>query len=64
MTFYDKYPQLKQKVFLTEMLTETVFATMSLEDQQVSKEKIEKIVMSLLLDENLENSKLSSNQIL
>lgn len=64
MTFYDKYPQLKQKVFLTEMLTETVFATMSLEDQQVSKEKIEKIVMSLLLNENLENSKLSSNQIL
>ena len=64
MTFYDKYPQLKQKVFLTEMLTETVFATMSLEDQQVSKEKIEKIVMSLLLNENLENNKLSSNQIL
>ena len=64
MTFYDKYPQLKQKVFLTEMLTETVFATMSLEDQQVSKEKIEKIVMSLLLNKNLENSKLSSNQIL
>ena len=64
MTFYEKFPQLKEKKFLTVMLTETVFATMSLEDQQVSKEKIEKIVMSLLLNENLENSKLSSNQIL
>ena len=64
MTFYDKYPQLNQKVFLTEMLTETVFATMSLEDQQVPKEKIEKIVLSLLLNEDLEYNKLSSNQIL
>jgi len=38
MTFYEKYPQLKERAFLTEMLTETVFATMSLEDQQVPKE--------------------------
>lgn len=63
MTFYEKYPQLKEKAFLTEMLTETVFTTMSLEDQQVPKEKVQKIILSLLADENLETSKLSRNQI-
>ena len=61
MTFYEKYPQLKEKAFLTEMLTETVFTTMSLEDQQVSKEKVQKIVLSLLSDEDLEKSKLNGN---
>lgn len=63
MTFYEKYPQLKEKSFLTVMLTETVYATMSLEDQQVPKEKIEEIVKSLLLNEDLECSKFSRNQI-
>ena len=63
MTFYEKYPQLKEKAFLTEMLTETVFTTMSLEDQQVPKEKVQKIVLSLLSDEALESGKLNGNQI-
>lgn len=60
MTFYEKYPQLKETAFLTEMLTETVFTTMSLEGQQVSKEKVQKIVLSLL-SEDLETSKLNGN---
>lgn len=62
MTFYEKYPQLQDKAFLTRMLTETVFTTMSLEDQQVSKDKVEKIVLSLLSDEKLESSKFFRNQ--
>ena len=63
MTFYEKYPQLKEKAFLAEMLTETVFTTMSLEDQQVPKAKVHKIVLSLLLNDELERSKLNGNQI-
>lgn len=62
MTFYEKYPQLQEKRFLTQMLTETVFTTMSLENQQVPKEKVEKIVLSLLSDDTSENSKLAGNQ--
>jgi hypothetical protein len=62
MTFYEKYPQLQEKAFLTQMLTETVFTTMSLEDQQVAKDRVEEIILSLLSDDKLEISKLSGNQ--
>ena len=48
MRFYDKYPQLKEKGFLSKILTDNVFSTMSLEDQQVSLPKVRKIVSSLL----------------
>jgi hypothetical protein len=34
MKFYNKYPQLKEKGFLAQMLTNTGFSTMSLENQQ------------------------------
>ena len=63
MTFYEKYPQLKDKAFLTQMLTETVFTTMSLEDQQVPKDTVEAIVLSLLSDDKLENTKFIRNQV-
>jgi hypothetical protein len=62
MTFFEKYPQLQEKAFLTKMLTETVFTTMSLEDQQVPREKVRKIVLSLLSDRDLELSKFNGNQ--
>ncbi len=62
MTFYEKYPQLKEKAFLLNMLTETVFTTMSLEDQQVPKNKVQEIILSLLSDQELERSKLHGNQ--
>ncbi len=62
MTFYEKYPQLKEKAFLLNMLTETVFTTMSLEDQQVPKNKVQEIILSLLSDQELERSKFHGNQ--
>ena len=55
--------QLKEKAFLTQMLTETVFTTMSLEDQQVPKDTVEAIVLSLLSDDKLENTKFIRNQV-
>ena len=61
MTFYEKYPQLQEKAFLTQMLTETVFTTMSLEDQQVPKDKVEEIVLSLL-SEDSESTQFFRNQ--
>ncbi|MET0943823.1 MAG: hypothetical protein ABWY22_00300 [Flavobacterium sp.] len=48
MKFYEKYPQLKQKDFLSKVLVNTVFSTMSLENQQVPKIRIIKIVDSIL----------------
>ncbi len=62
MTFYEKYPQLQEKAFLAKMITETVFTTMALEDQQVPKEKVQQIVLSLLSYEELKINKLSGNQ--
>ena len=63
MKLYDKYPQLKEKGFLAQMLTNTVFLTMLLEDQQVSKPKVEEIVLSLLKEQELKGSQFFTNQI-
>jgi hypothetical protein len=56
MKFYEKYPQLKQKSFLSKVLADTVFSTMSLEDQQVSKTKVVKIVDTILKEKELKDS--------
>lgn len=53
MKFYEKYPQLQQKNFLSKVLVNTVFSTMSLENQQVSKTEIIKIVDSILKEKEL-----------
>lgn len=63
MKFYEKYPQLKEKSFLSKMLTDTVFSTMSLEDQQVSKSKIIKIVQTVLKEKELKGTQFFSNQL-
>jgi hypothetical protein len=62
MKFYEKYPQLEDKVFLTEVLTNTVFSTMSLENQQVSMSKVEEIVLTLLNERELKGGQFFSNQ--
>lgn len=62
MKFYDKYPQLKEKGFLTNILTNTVFSTMSLEDQEVSKSKVNEIVLSILSEEESKGGQFFINQ--
>ena len=62
MKFYEKYPQLKEKVYLTQVLTQTVFSTLSLENQQVSMVKVEEIVLSLLKEQELKGGQFFSNQ--
>ena len=44
------------------MLTNTVFSTMSLENQQVSKPKVQEIVLSLLNEQELKGGQFFSNQ--
>jgi hypothetical protein len=63
MKFYEKYPQLKEKSFLSKMLTDTVFSTMSLEDQQVPKSKIIKIVQRVLKEKELKGNQFFTNQL-
>ena len=48
MKFNEKYPQLKEKEFLSELLVNTVFSTMALEDQEVLRSKVQEIVQYLL----------------
>jgi hypothetical protein len=62
MKFYDKYPKLKEKQFLAEILARTVFSTMSLEDQQVSMKKIEEIVSNLLKEQESKGNQFFSDQ--
>lgn len=63
MKFYEKYPQLREKGFLSKVLTDTVFSTMSLEDQQVPKTKILKIVNGILKEKELKGNQFFSNQL-
>lgn len=62
MKFYDKYPQLKEKKFLAQVLTNSVFSTMSLEAQQVAKPKIKELVLSLLKEQELKGNQFFANQ--
>ena len=63
MKFYEKYPQLKEKGFLAQVLTKTVFSTMLLENQLVSISKVEEIVLELLKDQESKGSQFFSNQV-
>jgi hypothetical protein len=53
MKFYEKYPQLEDKSFLSRKLTSIVFSTMDLENQQIPKTKIVKIVATILKEKEL-----------
>lgn len=61
MKFYEKYPKLQEKAFLKEVLTNTVFSTMSLENQEVPKAKIEIIVNNLLKKQELKGNQFFVN---
>ncbi|MBS4029230.1 MAG: hypothetical protein KGZ58_11435 [Ignavibacteriales bacterium] len=61
MKFYEKYPQLQEKKFLAQVLTDTVFSTMELENQKVAKPKVHEIVLSLLNEHELKGKQFFSN---
>ncbi len=62
MKFYEKYPLLKERDYLVQILTNTVFSTMSLENQQVSITTVEQIVQTLLKEQESKGSQFFSNQ--
>lgn len=62
MKFYEKYPQLQQKQFLAKLLTETIFSTMSLENQQVAKSHVAKIVQNILKNEESKGGQFFTDQ--
>jgi hypothetical protein len=62
MKFYEKYSQLREKGFLSKVLADTVFTTMSLENQQVAMPKVREIVLSLLKEQELKGGQFFSNQ--
>jgi len=61
MRFLDKYPKLKEQQFLTELLTNTVYATMALENQQLEETKVRQIVIDLLNPEKSKSDELTLN---
>lgn len=61
MKFYEKYPELKDKIFLTQILINTVYSTMALEDQEVPMPKVKEIVSELLNEQALEGNQFFSN---
>ena len=62
MTFYEKYKQLQNEAFLKELLTDTVYSTMCLENQEVPKSKINEIVLSTISEQKLKGFKFLANQ--
>ncbi|GEM_PF-1400641 len=62
MNFLTKYPVLKNRMYLRKLLTETVFTTMALENQLVSRSKIEQIV-DLALQEGKSPTEINSELI-
>lgn len=61
MSFYDKYPQLKQRDFLFELLSETIYATMALEDQTVAMDEVNKIVAKAIANQELKGGQFLFN---
>jgi hypothetical protein len=64
MKFYEKYPQLKNRAFLSKVLERTVFSTMSLENQKVTEEKIAAIVENLIAKRESERPDFFTNKVL
>lgn len=58
MKFSDKYPQLKERQFLSNLLSKSVFSTMSLEDQTVAMPKIVEIVTKILSERESKSGQL------
>ena len=63
MKFYEKYPQLRDRAFLSEMLADTVYSTMALENQEVSEEKVREIIEGIIKDEELKGSQFFIDKV-
>jgi hypothetical protein len=53
MKFYEKYQKLREKSYVTQMITKSVSGTMALENQAVSDEVIRAMVITLIRESEL-----------
>lgn len=62
MTFYEKYPQLQDKAFVTEMLSGSVYATVALENEEVSGKKVRDMAKGILSEVGAEPDQFLLNE--
>lgn len=53
MKLFEKYPKLRQKTYVTSLITKSVIGSMALENQIVPEEEIKAMVLALLRKEEL-----------
>ena len=59
MKIKEKYNQLQNETYLLEHVTNSVYATMQLENQGLPKQKIREIVLSVLKEQYLKRNEFS-----
>jgi len=59
MKLFEKYSKLRDKAFLLNLVSKDVYATMQLENQGVSKQKVDEIVLSVFKELELKGHKFS-----
>ena len=62
MKLYEKYKQFQNESYLLEQVTNSVYATMQLENQGLPKQKIQEIVLSVIKENRLKGSELFVDQ--
>ena len=61
MKLYEKYAKLRQKAYVTELLTASVSGTMALEEQTVPELQIKALVIALLREAELKGREFAKN---
>lgn len=62
MRLYEKYPQLCDRAFLANMIAESVYANMALEDQRVHIDDVREMVEALLREKESEGNHFFSDK--
>lgn len=61
MKLFEKYSKLRQKAFVTSMVTDIVSGSMALENQEVPQPQIQAIVIALLREAELKGREFIKN---
>lgn len=61
MNLVEKYPKLRDKAYVTSMITNTVCGSMALEDKNVPEEQVKAIVIALLREAELDGREFVKN---
>ncbi|CAG4988117.1 MULTISPECIES: hypothetical protein [Dyadobacter] len=61
MKLFEKYSKLRQKAYVTSMVTDMVSGSMALENQEVPQPQIQAIVIALLREAELKGREFIKN---